>query len=334
MRASRTVLALLLVAGCDGVVTADSAGLGAGGDDGGDATGDGSGANGGGSCERTIDRQLSVEAFPPDVVLVVDRSSTMAQSIDQTSFVRRWDVMRDTLDTLVDDFATRVNFGLAFVPPVGEGCDVAGAPLEVLPAAGSGRKIPAELEHEPGSAGTPTAQMLHSALDHFRSHPVNANGRYVVLATDGVPMCGLDPLGDTLAELRALRSAGVDTYVLGYDGDRADEADALTAMADAGGTGAFFPVDAAADLEGALESITSGVTTVACEYDLPADGGITAGNLSVGVGDAILPYSPEHADGWDYDPDAGVLSFYGDACDALREPDGGAIRASFCQDVD
>src|SRR5690606_19661946 len=44
-------------------------------------------------CELQIDLQVTVEAFPPDLFLVVDRSSSMAQSVGGDAFVRKWDVL-------------------------------------------------------------------------------------------------------------------------------------------------------------------------------------------------------------------------------------------------
>ncbi|HET6724951.1 MAG TPA: PilC/PilY family type IV pilus protein [Gammaproteobacteria bacterium] len=117
--------------------------------------------------------------------------------------------------------------------------------------------------------------LLKGAYDYFTgtSAPVASNGctaqRYVVLMTDGLPTKDLlgnnwPPLGsdaatgysvtatndqaliDTLSEIKALKDAGIKTYVVGLgagvdSSKNPDAAAALTAMAVAGGTEDYFP---------------------------------------------------------------------------------------------
>ncbi|MEJ2686700.1 MAG: PilC/PilY family type IV pilus protein, partial [Gammaproteobacteria bacterium] len=141
----------------------------------------------------------------------------------------------------------------------------------------------------------PIAGLLKSALNYYtNTNPSSNDGcktqRYVVLVTDGLPTYDLDgnnwpPVGsaaakgygvtfsydasnetvttsseavnDAISEIKALKKAGVKTYVVGLGAGvdpskNPDAADTLTAMAAAGGTGNYFaatsPAEVASDM--------------------------------------------------------------------------------------
>ena len=160
------------------------------------------------------------------------------------------------------------------------------------------------------SAGqSPMAGLMAAAKTYYATNPPSSNGcapkRYVVLLTDGLPTLDLNgntwpPLGssaalgygvsatfngngslaatndqaltDVIANLNALRAAGIQTFIVGL-GAGVDPsknpvaAQTLTAMAFAGGTGSYFaatdPVTLADDLQGILGNILSASQSVA-----------------------------------------------------------------------
>jgi hypothetical protein len=330
LRASLVLAAATALGGCaSGLVTSDDD-RGAGPDAGGGGGGGNGGGNGGGGslgCERELELDVRLEALPPDVFLVVDRSSSMGQSIAIGSLTRKWDIMKQALGGLVEQFATRVHFGLILTPGPGHLC--AAGVVDVAPAASNGAAIETMLAEEPGG-GTPMYGSLEAARAYFRTHPANPNGRYLILATDGAPTCDIDAVTLTRNSLTALRQAGIKTYVLGY---AADSANTLDSFAAAGGTGAHIPAASAAELAAKLEGITASVTRVSCEYAL-REGPDSADYLTIRLGGELLARSPDHSNGWDYDPATGALTFYGAACDALRSASAEVLTARFCTDVE
>jgi hypothetical protein len=205
-------------------------------------------------------------------------------------------------------------------------------------------KIVSALGAAAPGGGTPTAEALRRAADYFTKGAGSTlkGDRYVLLATDGGPDCNsalscdattcttnldgqcsaaagncCDPkyggaaalsrcLDDsaTTAQIKALNTAGVKTFVVGIPGSEA-YATALDAFAVAGGaptSGAhkYFAVAASggtAALTSALETITKGVITT-CRLVLgstPPD----LGKLNVKVDGTVIPQSGP--DGWSVD---------------------------------
>ncbi|HTT05905.1 MAG TPA: PilC/PilY family type IV pilus protein [Steroidobacteraceae bacterium] len=154
------------------------------------------------------------------------------------------------------------------------------------------------------SAGqSPIYGVLATALSYFNGRPAtnSSNGcaatRYVVLVTDGLPTLDHNnkawpPLGtvpgngygvtvtfnsdgslastndqaltDTIAELAALKSAGVKTYIIGLGAGvetaaNPQAANTLTAMAVAGGTGSYFAATSPVDLTNDMQAILANI---------------------------------------------------------------------------
>ena len=105
---------------------------------------------------------------------------------------------------------------------------------------------------------TPLAGSLEAVYDYV--HPIQledpaaaCRGYSVILISDGGEDCGGTPANAATA----LRTAGINTYVIGVSVNAAEGA-TLNAIASAGGTGSFIPVNAADQLLPALVSIVSG----------------------------------------------------------------------------
>ncbi len=178
----------------------------------------------------------------PQVLLVVDRSTSMVAPVD------RWTPVTDAIAAVMAELSGRARFGLLMYPrqlppalgfPGWDGC-VEGV-VNVEPALGQEEKIVDALRagRPAEGSGTPTAAALRTAAQWLGDHPTGRD--YVLLATDGGPGCnpGLDPneciclLGSrccdffdsyncldesaTLGAIRSLSDAGVGTLVLGID---------------------------------------------------------------------------------------------------------------------
>jgi hypothetical protein len=176
------------------------------------------------------------------------------------------------------------------------------------------------------SGATPTHTSLDAARAYYGAIPVNPIGRYVLLATDGLPNCG-PPLPDggteetideTVAAVQALHDAGIITYVLGFGMDLTGDPTALSRMATAGGTGMPYSATSAAELDMALDAIAAEITPASCTIELD---GPTRDPMLLRVsfdGGALIPRNPAHTSGWDYDPATNTITFYGAECTALQ----------------
>src|SRR5262249_10521307 len=58
-------------------------------------------------------QQFQLERIPPNVMLVLDRSGSMGDSIDGTSATTKWDDLKAALTQLVNNYDTLVRFGVS-----------------------------------------------------------------------------------------------------------------------------------------------------------------------------------------------------------------------------
>jgi hypothetical protein len=154
------------------------------------------------------------------------------------------------------------------------GADTAGAiasEIDALNAAGP-------------SGGTPTSGTLQEAAKHIGSSVAGpdemATPKYVLLVTDGEPTCpngegSRDATAEELAldrqltvdAIKALRDAGVFTYVIGYDVTQF--ADAMNQFAQTGGTMNYRPVEDEESLVTEFKKIAGEV--VSCTFVLETE---------------------------------------------------------------
>lgn len=228
-----------------------------------------------------------------NVLVVLDRSSSMYR---EPGFgmpgVDRWNPAVAAIGAVTDSLDDRVQFGLMLFAdpgaPAGMTLCSPGA-VVVPPMLASAASIRSALTGDPNEltgSWTPTAV----SLDAARVALSGLEGRqYVLLVTDGAPncngaldgstcRCGSDTMScasnprlcidadRTVAAVRALREAGIGTFVVGYD--TSSWADVLDRMAAEGGTGstAHIPVGDEASLRSALGAIAGSV--VSCSVDL------------------------------------------------------------------
>ena len=293
----------------------------------------------GGTCDSiTVDARQE----PSTVLIVLDRSGSM-YDIDYGGPDRWTPSVRaiESVSTALDD---RLELGLMLFAS-DDDCGV--GRVRVTPALGGAAAIGSALAGDPYDStggGTPTAASLDAALAALAGV---AGTRSVLLVTDGAPNCNeaLDDRtcrctsgeadcsgwpGDCLddarsvAAVRALREAGISTYVVGYD--TGEWADVMDRMAAEGGT-AFtrhLQVTDRASLEAALRDI--GGSVASCSFDLGEPPGDIR-YVRVTVDDGTVDHESVSADGsgWRLEGDR-TITLLGPDC--ARVQDGADHRIS------
>lgn len=221
-------------------------------------------------CCSGFDETYSIAPEPADVLLVIDRSGSMNRTAG--GGLTRWDQLIAAMDEVLPTVDDALYTGLILFPDGGDAsCTVATAP-DVGIAARNAPAIIARLRAHPphDMANTPTPSAIELAEDYLARTP-SARPRYLVLATDGEPTCGMTVDG-TVAALDRVRSTyGIETFVLGIHGGVAGLHEALNRMAVAGGrprAGAtqYYNATTTAELATALRGIAA--STAGCTYRL------------------------------------------------------------------
>jgi len=287
-----------------------------------------------------------------DMLIVLDRSNSMCND-------GLWPQMSDAIVSLTEAVEAQVNFGLMVFPSLL--CE----DLTNQCSATSGALVPVGVETAGEIAdqitgggdvgccgGTPTALALGGAGDSLDA-TADELQKYVLLATDGAPACNPTLDGDTctcitdppncdvtnlnclddietISAAGALEAAGYPVYVIGV-GDSIAWNTVMNDIAEAGGTGTYYPAADPDALAAALQEIVGEIIT--CEFDLdwsslPEEADPTKVNF---FGDgALIPYDDGCADGggWDW-LDADTVIFCDGACQQLKDGVWGTVTATF-----
>jgi len=296
-------------------------------------------------CETTEPVATTIIGDPPDMLLTVDISGSMCSPLFSMigSMTTKLKIMKDALDSLVESKEGRINFGLMLFP-----ADNMCAPGTVRNDIAPRNAGPIQTTLDGLRTGffdcatahggaTPTHTSLDAALDYYGTIPVNEIGRYVLLATDGLPNCGPvledgsteETVDETVAAIEALAAADIQTYVLGFGADITGDPSALNRMATAGGTGTPYSATSAAELDAALDSIAAEIIPPSCTIEL--DGPERDPRLfQVSFdGGELIPRDTEHRMGWDYDPATNTITFYGEHCDMVKDGEVESIDVDF-----
>jgi hypothetical protein len=193
------------------------------------------------------EEDFQLEAVPPNVVLVLDKSGSMLIEWDAdadpfTPDITRWNSLYSVVDFVVVNFDNDINFGANLFPAadatntLGAGaCGVENVP-EVPVAANNALPVlmgipPADTMDIHGA--TPATAGIEAALAHLVTLDPDV-GRFMILVTDGAANCGseadtsmcpgigcglMEEYDARLAQVvgDALTQDGVPTFVVGID---------------------------------------------------------------------------------------------------------------------
>ncbi len=246
-----------------------------------------------GTCGCNGDEHVA-EPVEPNILLVVDRSSSMSGS--------GWTGAKQAVTSIANTFGGNSNLGLALFPSSGD-CNVGGASPSVGPQ--HGPQVISRMNSTPPSneALTPiTAQFEYLAANNqFSSTPQGQDA--IVFMTDGGESCS-GSTQETEAAVQSLRNDGVITFAIAYG---TNSGYILDKIATAGGTGSAYIAPDATSLGTTLENIVGSV--IPCRFtveDMPE------GDVFV-LADGQLMDS-----GFTYDSSTGEVVFDIATCDSMR----------------
>jgi hypothetical protein len=290
--------------------------------------------------------QSKLQKKPADLLLVLDRSTSMTQAMDSgnncpagsTTCSQRWDTVISALGTVLAASSNDLNWGLKFfsspassgtggrggggtggrgggvTPGGGNNCYVS-AGVEVPVGPGNTARIQSQISAAGNAGYTPTRLALDAAVAYLKTVS-DGNNKFILLATDGEPNCG-DGASTTTSDLDATKTAaqnaadaGYKVFVIGVGPETGN----LTSLAQAGGTGDFYPALSPDDLSAALNDIV-GIVAAGCTYELPS-APVPPDAVGVYIDKNRIPQSD--TDGWSYAPGSSTtININGSYCEAL-----------------
>lgn len=225
---------------------------------------------------------------PPDVIIALDRTLTMAQTpsgqlaSDAPDYASaRFALALEALKGLTSASVEQtVRFGLEMWPKDPGGCvtlaerltgstptnpDCEEGEILVEPDLGTSAKIASFLDPKTAHVckSTPTGQGLLTASTYLDAHKVSGRGQYVMLVTDGSDWNVTCPDPAPLAVTQTLAKNGIKTFVVGFSNDGTLNkggvgAPFLNNMACAGQTATGFPAGCTETADGYVATDPAG----------------------------------------------------------------------------
>lgn len=276
---------------------------------------------------------ITIEAVPPDMLVVFDRSCSMRRFYDSNQPVfgygpddpkTRWAMAVNALDSIMGQYENRIRFGLMVFPRPYQGCGDS-PNVNIVPEVTNRSAILQKLQQvhpfdicasgqQP--AETPTSEALSAVVSENVFEPAVRDG-YVLLMTDGMATCGASAA--SLAQLvTTIGGVGAKTAVVGFgDVDQPEAAAMLNAMGQAGGVKAGSPWYWYAEDPNSLLAAISDIVqnAVSCTFKLdqaPPD----PDKVYAYFDGQDVPADP--ANGWSYDPASLTVTFNGASCQSLQ----------------
>jgi hypothetical protein len=342
--------------------------IGKGGNGGGGSTGgpfiklDGSisnngGSGGGGTIKPPTDdancgsQTSSTTKEPPNVVLVLDRSSSMAWSLSEDNCFcsdediafsgagsgtlcasdcsSRWSAVKPAVIDTVSN-TKDVNWGLKFFStpnpdPNAAQCKVS-ADMEVQIGTDSAAAVKSQVDSATLSLSTPTAAAIKAAMDYLKTVKDN-RPKFILLATDGEPNCGgtmpsisVDDINGATKAAENANKAGIPVYVIGIGPNPGN----LSKLAVAGGTNDYYPVTSPEQLVKAFADISKLVAS--CTFTLttkPQD----LNNVAVYLDKNLV--QKNDSDGWSFGGNNTTIVLNGDTCDKVTSGKATTVQLIF-----
>jgi hypothetical protein len=246
------------------------------------------------TCVKTTPQTMNL---PPDVLIVLDRSGSMAQGVDGKDCTaanmmcmdmggNKWVQMTTAMSSFLPMAETTVNWGLLFFGSTSGGTCAVGTTADVPPAPMNAGPINMAIGRTMPATSTPTTLAVKNAAAYLKGLK-DTNPKFILLATDGIPTCGKVMCApgvvtggnqnqcddaNAIAAVTQAFTDGVPTFVIGIATAGMDAT--LNSMAMAGGyprTGAdkaYYPVASASELTAALDAIKNQVGT--CFFGISA----------------------------------------------------------------
>jgi hypothetical protein len=252
---------------------------------------------------------LDVHPIAPNFVILLDRSGSMNAPIDGRS---KWDIAIDSLGEVLPQYEADVRFGLMMFPGPLALCDAGIIDVDVDEQ--NADDILDVLEDSQPLQTTPMGASL-DALGDYDGLRDEDRRNLVLLVTDGEESCG----GEPITETQLLFQDDIQVYVLGF-GSEVDE-QSLSEIAEAGrtdrpGNPNYYQAEDADELSGALDDIVASV--MPCAYQLEGRPPLP-NEIFVFFDDrTAIPRDRDHVDGWDFDRDTNVVTFFGPTCEAVK----------------
>lgn len=279
----------------------------------------------GGGC---FAQEVKVEAIPPNLLIVLDRSCSMKNLVAGKT---KWAIAAEAIDKLLTSYNAKIRFGLTLFPDIEGGeCGQGAIPIPV--AAGNEAKIDDLLTKslavaDPYYPDGPCVTNIDTAMKQAATETAlddTERDSFVLLVTDG-KQAGCSAAGGDTGTTKIIgdlfKQRDVPTFVIGF-GTGVDPAQ-LNIFAEAGGvpvndpTNKFYLAEDQVSLEAAMQTIAT--KTLSCVMSLekpPPDAKkifVFFDNTKEVAQDAT------HTEGWDYDATANQITFYGTACTDLKE---------------
>ncbi|HEX7506979.1 MAG TPA: vWA domain-containing protein [Polyangia bacterium] len=281
---------------------------------------------------------------PADVLLVLDRSGSMAYSTAEDCYcdaatagrggqvcsntsncTMRWPALTSAVTATLGSTSGSINWGLKLFSSTGSSCGLDKTTVEVAISTTSVSAIEAKVAATTPGGNTPTAQAITASTAYLKTVQ-DQSTKYILLATDGEPNCaqGSDSTPNvqaTVDAITAAKNAGFTVYVIGI-GPQAALTN-LQSFAVAGGTTNYFPATSPQALADAFASISKTVTT--CTFVMaqtPPD----PNNIAVYLDTNLLAKDPTN--GWSLSGTQTVV-LNGTACNAITAGTATRVRVLF-----
>ncbi|PRQ02459.1 von Willebrand factor type A domain protein [Enhygromyxa salina] len=278
--------------------------------------------------------EFSIEAVPPNLLIMLDRSGSMSGNVPDTN-LNRWEVAKLAIEQVTTGFDDKIRFGLAtYSACVGNGCS---AGTVVVPLAdqnaaaingflattvGEGSNDGQNVNNDglieylcdSGDPETSTGKSLQAQVGNPTLQDLERDNA-ILLITDGSESgdCVDNEIDGPVAAANLFGQATpVKVFAVGFGGANLSE---VNDIAEAGGTEMGYLADQADELDMALDQIANAVATCTFELDqVPPDPNEIY--VFFDKDPAGVPNDPN--EGWTYDPMTNTVTFHGPACDAIK----------------
>jgi hypothetical protein len=267
--------------------------------------------------------QFALTRVSPNVMLVLDRSGSMGDSIGGGSATSKWDDLKSAISLLVTGYDAKLRLGASLFSSNGD----CAAGTVMAPADMNGATVLAAVTGSSPGGNTPTAGTLQAVIDSkYLTDATRDN--VVVLATDGLPNCGDTDVEGRISTLYAA-TPSVKTYVIGVGDATASDPTLLDSWAAAGhtarsGSPTYYQASSPTDLTMAFDAIAAGL--VSCSFALSS---VPPDPMQLYVWSNGASVAQDPTDGFTYDSGANTVVLHGASCQTLQSNPATKIQVSY-----